>query len=160
MCDLTKMRIILATLASIGLFGFATAIAGLVSVNLAWNQINDPDVTGYNLYWGETAGGRFTNSLTTAGAGATVPGLTTGTLYSFKARSLNTSGLESEDSNVVAYQPPPPTNAPPKTNYITITPQRSQDSGPWAPVQNWPSITVTNPQGVALYRLDIARTNK
>lgn len=85
----------------------------LASVTLAWDANSEPDVAGYRIYYKQTAAptpwkivnvGNVTNT--------TLSDLTRGIEYSFYATCYNTSGLESEPSNVVTYTAPKPPAAP------------------------------------------------
>ena len=76
------------------------------SVTLAWDPNIEPDVAGYRLYYGTSSNmfgivvncGNVTNY--------TVADLQNGLTYSFYVTCYNTSGLESEPSNVVDYSVP------------------------------------------------------
>jgi chitinase len=83
------------------------ALAILTAVTLAWDPNSEPDVAGYRLYYGTNGFGtvvncgNVTNYTLNLGRG----------VWSFYATCYNTSGLESEPSNVVTWtngQPSPP----------------------------------------------------
>jgi hypothetical protein len=74
------------------------------SVTLAWDPNSEPDVAGYRLYYGTNGFGTVVNcgNVTNYSISDLLPGHT----YSFYATCYNTSGLESEPSNVVEYTVP------------------------------------------------------
>ena len=75
-------------------------------VSLAWDANTEPDVVGYKIYYG-TPAGSFTSSQDLGNTTtATVPNLGAGQAYSFYVTCYNTSGLESEPSNIVTYTVP------------------------------------------------------
>ena len=76
----------------------------LPRVSLAWDPNTEPDVAGYRLYWGP---GNF-STVTQAGNATTITVTlpTRTTVYAFYVTCYNTSGLESEPSNVVEYAAP------------------------------------------------------
>ena len=92
------------------------------SVTLAWDPNTEPDIAGYKLYYGSPVGtysevvnvGNTTNT--------TVDTLVSGNTYAFYVTCYNTSGLESEPSNVVEYSVPPdrviPDNEYPTFSYL------------------------------------------
>jgi chitinase len=83
------------------------AIAALAaSVTLAWDPNSEADVAGYRLFWGTTDVG-FVN-VTNCGnvTNWTVVDLQPAEEYAFYVTCYNTSGLESEPSNVVTYSVP------------------------------------------------------
>lgn len=91
------------------------------TVNMAWDRSPDPGVAGYNIYRGTTSGGPYTklnlnllpqppapetpmySDMTPAGSQLT---------YYYVVRSQSVGGVESANSNEVAFNPPPapPTN--------------------------------------------------
>lgn len=84
------------------------------SVTLAWDQVVDPAVNGYAVYWG-TASRQYTNSILVNGQTnltCTISNLARLTHYYFAATSRATNGLESDYSNEADYTtlalPPPP----------------------------------------------------
>ncbi len=80
------------------------------SVTLAWDPSTDPNVTGYNLYYG--GGSRnYTNVLDANSANAiSVGNLAPGVTYFFAATAYTAAGLESEYSVEVSYAVPSGTN--------------------------------------------------
>lgn len=76
------------------------------SVTLAWNPSTDPNVAGYDIYYGG-ASHTYTNSIWVgAVTNATISGLTEGATYFFAAKARNASGLESSFSNEASYTVP------------------------------------------------------
>lgn len=101
----TPAKLVLtATWALLGLACLARLQAA--DVTLAWDPNTEPDIAGYRLYYGTPIGtyssvvnvGNHTNT--------TVVDLQTGLTYAFYVTCYNTSGLESEPSNVVQYTVP------------------------------------------------------
>ncbi len=87
------------------------------SVTLAWDPNQEPDVAGYRLYYGTPAGTFDTVVNTGNVTNHTVVDLHPGATYSFYVTCYNTSGLESEPSNVVEYTVPSSgINQPPTAN--------------------------------------------
>ncbi len=82
------------------------ASAGDGEINLSWTQNPEPDLKGYNVYSGTTAG-----SLTLAGfvdktgAGKKFTGLTNGTAYSYAIDAEDTSGNKSARTVAVGATP-------------------------------------------------------
>jgi hypothetical protein len=93
-------------------------------VTLAWSASTDPNVAGYNIYYGG-ASHTYTNMIPVGNAtSVTIPGLVQGTTYYFAATTYTTSGLESAFSGELAYLVPAGANQPPTLNAIndlTIT---------------------------------------
>ncbi len=84
------------------------------SVTVAWNPSPDPSVVGYNLYYGGTASGVYTNLVPAGSAtNAIVSGMVAGATYYFAATSLDGTGLESDFSNELSYTLPLAVNQPP-----------------------------------------------
>ena len=72
------------------------------SVTLAWNASTDPNVAGYNVYYGGACGA-YTNKICAGNAtNATISGLTQGTTYYFAATTYAASGMESPYSSEVS----------------------------------------------------------
>lgn len=80
----------------------------LLGALLVWNANTEPDISGYRRYQGtnprtysqwEYLGNTTTNK---------IPDLTHGQIWYFAVTALNFSGLESDFSNEVAYEFPPP----------------------------------------------------
>jgi hypothetical protein len=79
------------------------------TVTLQWDPSSDPDVVGYNLYYG-VASQVYTNFFAAGPAPmATVSNLTAGLIYYFAATAIDSAGLESTYSGEVAYQVGSPT---------------------------------------------------
>jgi hypothetical protein len=99
------------------------------SVTLAWDASSDPNVTGYNVYYGVRSRG-YTNFFilgNTTSVG--ISNLVQGTIYYFAATTVNSIGLESDFSDEAAYFVPPSSNQTPTLdpiNNVTF----NQDSGP------------------------------
>jgi hypothetical protein len=83
--------------------GAAYPAFGSISANLTWIPSSDPNVAGYNVYYG-SASGQLTN-LASVGAvtNAVVPNLIENTIYFFAAKSYNSAGQESDFSNEAAF---------------------------------------------------------
>lgn len=108
---------------AIGALMWAWALAAR-GVTLQWDAPADASVTGYRVWWG-TASGLHGDS-SDAGPETTktlsddifLPGVT----YYFVARSYNTAGIESSNSNEVEWMRPP---APTPTPFPTPSPTPS-----------------------------------
>jgi len=84
----------------------AGATAGQSSVRLAWDASASAGVAGYQLYYG-TVSHNYNNVLSAGNTtGATLGGLKTGTTYYIAVRAYDSSGVESDFSNEIAYQVP------------------------------------------------------
>ncbi|HMD55680.1 MAG TPA: fibronectin type III domain-containing protein [Phycisphaerae bacterium] len=90
------------------------------NVTLAWNQITNPIVAGYNIYYGGISG-VYTNK-TSVGlvTNLTISNLVVGTTYYFAATTYSAAGAESAFSSEVAYTVP----TPPPGVQLLITPAR------------------------------------
>jgi hypothetical protein len=95
------------------------------SVTLAWNASTDPNVAGYNVYYGG-ASGTYTNEICAGNAtNATISGLVEGTTYYFATTCYSASGTDSPFSSEVSYLVPmntpntPIVNQPPTLSAIT-----------------------------------------
>jgi fibronectin type 3 domain-containing protein len=86
-----------APLAPSALVAIAT---GSTSAVLSWVQ--DPNVTGYDLYRGTVSGGPYVSVAQPVPPGATDSGLTPGSTYYYVVAGINSSGVESAYSNEVA----------------------------------------------------------
>jgi hypothetical protein len=76
------------------------------SVTLAWSASTDPNVAGYNVYYGGKCG-TYTNKICAGNAtNATISGLTEGTTYYFAATTYVASGTNSQLSSEVSYLVP------------------------------------------------------
>ena len=81
---------------------------------LAWNASTDPNVAGYNIYYGG-ASGVYTNEISAGNAtNVTISGLVPGTTYYFAATTYDAVGMESPFSSEVSYLVP--LNAPTRTS--------------------------------------------
>src|ERR1700720_2677574 len=88
------------------LMTLAGARGGQNSVLLAWDASASGDVAGYRLYYG-TVSHNYTDVLTVGNTNqATLSGLDSGTTYYISARDYDSSGVESDFSNEIAYQVP------------------------------------------------------
>ncbi|MBI4765385.1 MAG: fibronectin type III domain-containing protein [Deltaproteobacteria bacterium] len=75
-------------------------------VTLTWDPNNEPDLAGYEIYYG-TASGNYQFNVDVGNVNThTVNSLNTGVTYYFAATAYNTSGLESSYSNEVVYSVP------------------------------------------------------
>ena len=94
---ITGLKKFLAGLLILAVLG--TTVQAVQSVTLAWDQSTDPNVAGYNVYYG-VACHTYTNIIDVGKAtNATISGLAEGTTYYFAATAYNTLGLESDYSN-------------------------------------------------------------
>jgi hypothetical protein len=97
---LTKFLGGLLILAALG------TIVQAASVTLAWNQSTDPNVVGYNIYYGG-ASGTYTNMINAGNVtNATISGLIQGATYYFAATAYSSLGMESPFSSEVSYTVP------------------------------------------------------
>ncbi len=90
------------------------AIPGDRQIVLNWNANTEPDLKGYNVYWG-TASGALTNVeyVPKPATSKVVAGLTNGTTYYFALDAEDTGGLKSARTDEVATAPiAPDTTAP------------------------------------------------
>ena len=77
------------------------ANAGQASVTLDWDASTDPEVAGYNIYYG-AASGLYTNMVSVGEVNsATITNVVPGATYYFAATAYNTVGLESDFSNEI-----------------------------------------------------------
>ncbi len=83
----------------------ATALNG--GADLSWLANGEPDLDGYNVYRGATAGGPYTrvNGARVATHAYTDSGLTNGTTYYYVVTAVDTSNNESPDSNEASVTP-------------------------------------------------------
>lgn len=95
-----------------------TSVQAGQNITLAWDPSPGSDIAGYNIYYG-AASGSYTNRVPVGNVtNATVKGLIEGSTYYFAATAMNTSGLESDLSNEVAYSAPGSPNQPPTLNSL------------------------------------------
>lgn len=74
------------------------------TATLAWDQVVDPNVQGYNVYYG-TQSRSYSDSVNAGGSTMqTVANLDRGTTYYFAVTAYNTSGIESGYSEEVSAQ--------------------------------------------------------
>lgn len=96
------------------------AIPGDKQVVLNWNANTEPDLKGYNVYWGTTSGA-LTNVeyVPKPATSKVVAGLTNGTTYYFALDAEDTGGLKSARTDEVATAPiAPDTTAPTITSTV------------------------------------------
>ena len=86
----------------LSLFAQMTAMAS-PSVTLSWNQVADPNVTGYHVYYGTTS--HSYTSMVDAGNtnSVVISGLKTGQTYYFAATTYDAAGDESAYSAETTY---------------------------------------------------------
>ncbi len=94
--------------------------ATAASVTLAWDPNSEPDVAGYRLYYGTPAGNFGTVVNTGNVTNYTVSDLQQTATYGFYVTCYNTSGLESEPSNVVEYTVPTGANTAPVALSLSV----------------------------------------
>jgi len=76
------------------------------SLTLSWNASSNENVAGYKIYYG-TAAGVYTNEVSVGNVTtATISGLEAGTTYYFAATTCDSTGIESDYSNIVTYSIP------------------------------------------------------
>ncbi len=106
------------------------------TIGLAWDSAPDPNVVGYNLYYG-TASRRYTRLIPTGPAtGVTISGLSQGSTYYFAVTALDALGLETVPSVEVSYAVPRPTTG-------TYTGLFIQDTGAGQSTAGYFVISVT-----------------
>jgi hypothetical protein len=99
------------------------------SVTLAWDASPDPNVTGYNVYYGAHSRG-YTNFLILGNTtSVAISNLAPGAIYYFAATTVNSVGLESDFSDEASYFAPPNSNQRPTLDPI-VNVSFNQDSGP------------------------------
>jgi subtilase family serine protease/flagellar hook assembly protein FlgD/WD40 repeat protein len=85
------------------------AVPGDARVTLAWNASPEPDVTGYRVYRGLTAGGPYTRIASVGAPTYLNTGLVNGTTYYYVVTALD-AAFESGNSNQAAATPRSPSN--------------------------------------------------
>jgi len=106
---------------------FSTTIPAGQSVTLTWIPNTDPNVAGYNIYYG-VASGTYTNMVNAGNAtSTTISGLVAGVTYYFAATTYDSLGGQSGYSTEASYTvPPAPSNvqirsAPAGQFILTVT---------------------------------------
>lgn len=93
-------RILAVLIFSLLFIAFNGVLAG--ELTLAWTTIDDPGLTGYELYYGEQSG-QYSVSIQTAATRRTVTDLTAGKTYYFSVKALHSDrSLDSTLSNEVS----------------------------------------------------------
>jgi hypothetical protein len=90
------------------------------SVTLGWDSSSDPDVAGYNVYYG-TVSHQYTSEVLVGNeTSVVIGGLVEGVTYYFAATTYLTSDQESGFSDEVPYTVPTATGNPPMTNNCVV----------------------------------------
>src|SRR5688572_16148030 len=98
---------------------FSQVPAFAASITVQWDPSPDPNVVGYNFYYG-AASRNYTNIIDVGNTTtATVSNLVEGTTYYFAATAYNVLGIESVFSDELSYTVPLPANNPPTLNAIS-----------------------------------------
>jgi hypothetical protein len=122
------------------------------AVTLIWNPSTDPNVTGYNVYYG-VASRTYTNKLDVGSAtNATVRGLVIGAAYYFAATAYNLLGVESDYSSEVSYTVPTPQPRPVVITLVASVLSSPDPGGPWTECAIIQVTTLTNPTGNKFFR--------
>lgn len=79
----------------------SASVAEATNLRFAWNASADPNVVGYNLFYGTTPG-HYTKSQNAGSATSTTVSLIPGATYYFAVTAYNSVGLQSSPSNEVA----------------------------------------------------------
>lgn len=102
----TLLVLLVALLVVVVKYGVEAGPPDTAQVKLAWDRVSDPGVAGYSIYYG-TASRVYTGKLDVGDTNqATVPGLTPGITYYFAMTTRLFSGLESDYSSEIQFQPP------------------------------------------------------
>ncbi|HJT79717.1 MAG TPA: Ig-like domain-containing protein [Chthoniobacterales bacterium] len=88
-------------LASALLFLVSISLAEATNLRFGWNASADPNVAGYNLFYG-TASGSYTKTVNAGSATSTNVSLKPGATYYFVVTAYNSFGFQSAPSNEVA----------------------------------------------------------
>lgn len=75
-------------------------------IAVTWDPESDPDVIGYNVYYG-TASRAYTNVASSTVSTASIKNLTGGTTYYLAVTAYDAAGLESDYSAEITYTVPP-----------------------------------------------------
>jgi hypothetical protein len=104
-----------------GALAFCPALTAS-NVTLAWNATSDPEVQGYNCYYG-VASRVYIRTIPVGNATTvTLTNLPDGLTYYFAATTYNAAGVESEYSDEVSFTLPEIGNSGPKATLITNGP--------------------------------------
>ena len=88
------------------LAALSTSVQAGQSVTLAWDPSANPEVVGYNIYYG-VANRTYTNKVNVGKVtSVTIPGLSEGTTYFFAVTAHDILGLESDYSTEASYTVP------------------------------------------------------
>jgi hypothetical protein len=83
--------------------GVPSSALASVSAQLSWVASSDPNVTGYNIYYG-SASRQYTNMVAVGNVtNAMIPGLVENTTYFFAAKAQDSAGDQSAFSNEAAF---------------------------------------------------------
>lgn len=123
----------------------AVGVTTNLTVQLAWNQHIDPNVTGYRIYWG-TAPNTYIYNVNREGINSTVTtisNLTANVVYYFAATAHYANGAESGFSDEINYTP---LYIPPPAPMQRITFQMQQSSHPEINFLDLPgaNVVITN----------------
>lgn len=105
-------------------FLFMSFIHGLgaSSLTLAWDRSSSTNVVSYNVHYQQAGSSTVNSSGPVSGTTVTIPNIAAGVTYSFWATATDTTGLESQPSNLLIFQAttnPPPVIPPVYTNVIS-----------------------------------------
>jgi len=132
-----------------------SAVAGNGVVTLTWTAPNAPDLDHYEV-WRSVAGGPWLKLGDTTATGYIDSGLTNGTTYSYKVRSVDSEGLSSVFTPVVTAVPAVPKDTLPPTVPAGLTATAVPDQ-PTIHLEWQPSVDQGNPAtGVAGYIIERA----
>jgi hypothetical protein len=118
----------LARIAALGVVGLliCASTVGAQTPTLAWNANLEPDLTGYVVEYGETAGSPSTTVDVGNVTSRQFTGLQSGRTYYFRVRAYNTAGQQSGPSTELAYATPV---APSQPAVGSVTPSSGPTSG-------------------------------
>jgi hypothetical protein len=141
MPSLIRKFLVVAALLSIA----RSAPAETAAITLAWDATSEPDVAGYNVYWGTASGvyARFDDAYHQTTEELT--NLEVGVQYYFAVTAYNEEGIESdfsaEVSAIIGEPSPTPTATPTPTSTPTVTPTPTATPSPSPTVTPSPSPT-------------------